>query len=80
MFKPPSCPSGILPPEEGRKCAGLKASLAPFGGKGLRVRGLLIITRTLKSKIIIELFTIFTNSFGEEPDNVIGIFCALVTG
>jgi hypothetical protein len=38
--KPPSCPSGILPPKGAGYYCGATNSLAPIGGKGLRKRGL----------------------------------------
>jgi hypothetical protein len=38
--KPPSCPSGILPPKGAGFYCGATTSLAPIGEKGLRKRGL----------------------------------------
>jgi hypothetical protein len=40
FIQPPSCPSDILPPKGAGTYRGTMTSLAPFGGKGLRVRGL----------------------------------------
>jgi len=40
LRQPPFCPSDILPPEGAGKGCGALTSLAPYGGKGLRVRGL----------------------------------------
>jgi len=39
-MKPPFCPSDILPPEGAGTNCGATTSLAPFGGKGPRDRGL----------------------------------------
>jgi vitamin B12 transporter len=40
LKQPPICPSDILPPKGAGRDCGAMTSLAPFGGKGLRVRGL----------------------------------------
>jgi hypothetical protein len=40
LEQPPFCPSDILPPKGAGRDCGATISLAPFGGKGLRVRGL----------------------------------------
>ena len=42
----------------------------PFRGKGIEGKGAKKNTYTLKSNIIIELFAMFTNSFGDEPESI----------